>query len=355
MPENRLKVGIVGCGAIASLRHVPAFSRLRRDVVLRAVCDTNRALAEKLARRYGIPGVYTDIAQMLEREKLDIVDICTPPQTHAVLALQAIAAGCHVLMEKPMALRTSECDEMLRLSREKGVKVGVVHNQLFYPPFVKAREMVARGDIGDLIGMRIFMADPSDEMIMRKDYWVHRLPGGAIGESAPHAVYRSAVFIGSVKGVEVSARCLLEHPWAPFDYFQIELEGERGTSSITISYPGSYRASTVDLIGTEGMLHLDLLRMLLVHQKGRASMSPFALALAAKESALQMIGGVLANAAGTLTGRGRFYGHNSLIEAFVESLVHGKPLPVTAEDGRETVRVMEMIVSRLRQKYAPRT
>lgn len=348
---NKLKVGIVGCGAIAGMRHIPAFIRLKNSVTIQAVCDKNESLAQDTANRFHIPKAYPELSQMLVEEKLDIVDICTPPQVHAPLTIQAIENACHVILEKPMALKTSDCDEMLSASQKHKVKLCVVHNQLFYPPVIKARKLVSEGAIGDFIGMRIFMSDPRDEMIMRENYWIHKLPGGLIGETGPHPVYKSVAFIGKVKNADVYTRNFLEHHWAPFDEFRIELEGEKGNSSILVSYPSNRRASSVDLLGTEGALHLDLESMLLIHHSGSNSMKPLALASRSLGTASQIVRGVASNAFKVATKRAEL-GHDIIIEGFVNSILNNYQPPVTGEEGRETVRVMEMIVGRLQRRHA---
>jgi len=351
MMPDRLKVGIVGCGAIAGLRHIPAFLRLKRSVTVQAVCDKDESLARDMASKYLIPGAYSDLSLMLSKESLDIIDICTPPQIHAPLTLEAIENNCHVILEKPMALKTSDCDEMVNAAHKHNVKLCVIHNQLFYPPVIRARRLVAEGAIGDFIGMRVFMSDPRDEMIMREDYWIHKLPGGVIGETGPHPVYKSFAFIGNVKNAEVFASRRLEHPWAPFDEFRIELEGERGYSSIVISYSSHRRASTIDLLGTEGSLHLDLLSMLLIRQGRNKSMASTSLARHALGTACRIAGGVAGNAFKVLTGRGEFYGHNIIVKGFVDSIVQGDEPPISGEEGREATRALEMVVEKLHQKY----
>lgn len=349
MPD-KLKVGIIGCGAIAVMRHIPAFVRLKSKVTIQAVCDKNENLAKDVGNKHHIPKAYSEFSEMLSSENLDIVDICTPPRVHTPLAIEALEYGCHVLLEKPMALKTSDCDEMINASHKHNVKLCVIHNQLFYPPLVRARRLVAEGAIGDFIGMRIFMSDPRDEMILRRDYWIHNLPGGLIGETGPHAVYKSLAFIGEVKEVDVHARKFLEHPWAPFDEFRIELVGERGNSSILISYPSNRRASSIDLLGTEGTLHLDLLSMLVIHHGSSDSMRPTALASYSLSTASQIIGGVARNAFNVITGRTKL-AHDLVIERFINSILDNHQPPVTGEEGRETTRVMEMIVSKLHEKY----
>ena len=351
MPE-KLRVGIVGCGAIANIRHIPAFLKLKDQATLQAVCDKNESLAGETARKYSVPGVYADLTEMLAKEKLDIIDICTPPQIHAPLTIQSLEGGCHVILEKPMALKTSDCDEMINAAGKHGKKLCVIHNQLFYPPVIKARKLVAEGAIGDFIGMRIFMSDPRDEMIMRENYWIHKLPGGVIGETGPHPVYKSIAFIGNVKNVEVIATKRLELLWAPFDEFRIDLEGEKGYSSIVISYSSHRRASTIDIMGTEGALHLDLLSMLLIREEKNKAMSPSSLALSALVNAGRIISGVAGNALRVLSGQGEFYGHNTIIGTFIESILNGGEPPITGEEGRETTRALEMVVAKLRDKYS---
>lgn len=348
--RDKLKVAIVGCGAVADKRHIPGFLRLKNNVIIQAVCDKNEGLAERVALKYRIPKVYTSQADMLASEKLDIIDICTPPQIHAPIAVEALEHGCHVLLEKPMALTSSDCDKMIEAASKSGKKLCIVHNVLFHPPLVKAKKLVAEGAIGKFIGMRILLADPKDEMIMREDYWIHKLPGGLIGETGPHPVYISLAFLSKVNNVDVYAKNFLEHPWARFDEFRIELDGENAMSSITISYSGERYAAEVEIFGTEGALHVDLQSMLVLHHGAKTSLSFGKLLSTSLGTISQTLGGLLTN--GLKVGTGKFrLGHDKVIEMFVDSVLKDTMSPVTGEEGREVVRVMEMIVDRLYDKY----
>lgn len=347
--SDNLKVGILGCG-IVSGGHIRGFMRLKGKAVVQAVCDKNESLAKQVAQKFGIPGVYTDLSQMLSKERFDVVDICTPPQAHAPLALMALEQDCNVLMEKPMALKVADCDQMIDAAKKHGVKVGVVHNILFEAPFMKARKLVSEGAIGDFIGMRIFMSDPREDMIMRKDHWIHQLPGGLVGESGPHPVYMSLAFLNRVRSADIFAAKILEHPWAPFDEFRIELEGEKAISSIAISYAGNRRNLCVDILGTEAALYVDIASIMLIRQGAKESMGPTAFVRYLANLGGQVTGSAVANAFKLATGKLK-YGHATLIEKYVQSILDGSQLPVTGEDGRETVRVMEMIVEKLYKRY----
>src|SRR5262249_8728838 len=123
-----LKAAVIGSGLIAGLKHVPAFQKHRNRVELSALCDLNLEAGRKLAAEHGIPNVYGDIAEMLAKEKPDLVDICTPPKTHARIAMQCMQAGANVLIEKPMAQTLEECDAMISTARSNHVKICLAHS-----------------------------------------------------------------------------------------------------------------------------------------------------------------------------------------------------------------------------------
>ena len=340
------KIAVVGTGFISSAKHLPAWLALRRSAEVVAICDVDKGRLEQVARQFGVPKAYDDVRTMLDREKPDFLDICTPPRTHADFAVMALQAGAHVLVEKPMALDTDECDRMIEAARETGKEICVVHSELFYPCVVQARTRVARGDIGDFKGMRIFRATPVDYMTSIKEHWANRLPGGVIGETGPHVVYFTIPFVGPIKELWVDARKLTdEFPWSPFDDYRLELMGENTTSSAVLTYTNGHWAAQVDIWGSEGMFKIDLQSKTLVRY-GRTSLSPTSIGSSAISEARQIASSTFTTAARVLTGRFRNT-HDILIRAFFERTLNGLPSPVTAEEGREAVRVMNLIADRL--------
>ena len=347
--SDRFKVGIVGSGLIAKARHIPAYKAMKRDIEVCAVCDLNEKLARQIASECHIPSAYSNVSEMLAKEKLDIVDICVPPQVHAPVAIEAIEKGCHVIMEKPMALKTSDCDRMIYAAQKHGTELCVVHNDLFHPPFLKAKEIVAKGDIGDFVGMRIFLSTPRWDMIDLENHWYHKLPGGVIGETGPHMAYMTLEFLKSINDADIYAQNFLKHPWAQFDEFRIELEGEKGLSSVALSYTRNCWMATVDIFGTEASLHLDLERMLVIRHRIK-ELNYMPIACSSLSTIWQAASGLMSTAFKVITGRQKL-GTEVVIERFIESLRRGSRPPVTGEEGRETVRAMEMVVGRLHEKY----
>jgi len=252
-------------------------------------------------------------------------------------------------MEKPMALRSEECDEIIRRSEVTGKSVCLVHNDLFHPPMIRAREAVARKELGDVVGMRILLSTPREEMLDLESHWYHRLPGGMLGETGPHLAYMTAAFINNVRHATIVAKNIAGLPWAPFDDFRIELEGENGNCSATVMYARNNRAAVIEIFGTDAMLRVDLERMSLVRDDLRTlDYSEIG------RSSLRIVGETIlqlsANAAAVALHRARI-GTDLIIQRFVESVQNRTLPPVSAQEGRETVRIMEMIVKELREKY----
>jgi predicted dehydrogenase len=283
---------------------------------------------------------------MLDRESPDVVDICTPPRTHAGIAIEAMKAGCQVMIEKPMATSVEDCDEIMRVAGASGVKVGVAHSDLFYPPFVRARELVTSGEIGEFKGMRVFLSTPTGYMTAREDHWAHKLPGGVIGESGPHAVYMTLAFINPVREVHARGHKLLDqYPWSRFEDYRIELAGEDAVSSITSVYTSDEWAGEVELWGTKGLLKLDLEVMSLVRQR-RKDLGRLSVARSGVAGALGIVSGIVRTGASVAARRYRNT-HELLLEGFLTAVSTGSEPPVSGAEGREAVRVMDLIAAGL--------
>lgn len=345
---KRIRAAIVGAGLIARKKHIPAFLKHKSKVDLVAICDLDQAAAGSLANQFAIPRTYSDFNEMIEKEQLELVDICTPPQTHVKLATAAIERGCNVLIEKPMALSVAECDRIVNAAKHHNVKVCVGHSDLFYYPFMQARELIAKRAIGDFRGMRIFLSTPTDYMTSHPNHWAHKLPGGVIGETGPHVVYLTLAFINPIKRVTVEALKVLDYPWSKYDDYRINLIGEKAISSVTLSYTTDQWAARVDLLGSKGILSLDLEAMYLVNSR-RPVLKPVPLGLSVLTESGQMLQNLVSKSLRVAAGKYRNT-HDILVERFVDSIKQGSQSPVTAEEGREAVRVLAMIVEALDRK-----
>jgi predicted dehydrogenase len=122
-PGRRLRVAMVGCGAVAEHRHLPALAR-RNDFTLVALVDHNTNRANQFANNFGSAKIFTDFRDLLAME-IDIAIVALPNHLHATAAIELMRAGIHVLVEKPMALSVADCDGMLRAAEAGRVLLGV--------------------------------------------------------------------------------------------------------------------------------------------------------------------------------------------------------------------------------------
>ncbi len=144
-----LQVGVIACGKIAQVRHLPEYAD-NPDVRIAALYDLDRGRAEALAGKYGAK-VCDSAEALLACREIDAVSICSSNDTHAQLALAALAAGKHVLLEKPMAMTLADCEALVAAADRAGKLLMIDQNQRLAGAHVKARELVASGAIGRVI------------------------------------------------------------------------------------------------------------------------------------------------------------------------------------------------------------
>lgn len=348
MGKRRLKAGVVGCGFIAQNAHIPSLLKCR-NVRLVAICDRNEDLARSVAGKFKIGKYYTDFKQMLDVEKLDVVNVCTSIDTHASLAIQAMEAGCHVFTEKPLALNTKDADEMIQVSKKNNVKLGTNHHLLFIPPVRKMKSIIEKGTIGDLVRVEIKQSCPPQDfpIIADPNHWWHKLPGGVFGDTLPHPIYLAREFLGDIEPVAVYPKKMGNLDHMRFDEVQIILEGEKGVGTIISScnWPSLWM---IDIFGTKKNIHANLHNSVVITYGGKTDMGKGIPTLYAREN-LQRSFRILADtfAGGVHFIQGKHRGIPTGIRKFVESIQHGTEPPVTAEDGREVLRVWEKITSKM--------
>lgn len=146
---------LIGCGRIATL-HVAGYKD-RGDAKLYGVYDKNKQTAEKFAAEHCIPKVYTSYEEVLSDPAVTGVEILVPHHLHCKLTVQACEAKKHVSVQKPMALNLQECDEMISAAKKNGVKLKVYENFVHYPPYLFVKELIAKGEIGEVQGIRYKM------------------------------------------------------------------------------------------------------------------------------------------------------------------------------------------------------
>jgi UDP-N-acetyl-2-amino-2-deoxyglucuronate dehydrogenase len=201
-----IRVGLLGCGRIAK-RHSDLLAGNHVDGArLVAVCDTVRARADALASKFGVPAVY-DMDDFLARQDIDAVAVLTPSGMHPTHVIACAKARKHAIVEKPMALRLQDADDMIRACDEAGVKLFVVKQNRFNVPVVKAREALEAGRFGRLILGTVRVRWCRDQNYYDQDAWrgTWAYDGGVLSNQASHHVDMLEWFFGDVVSVHARA------------------------------------------------------------------------------------------------------------------------------------------------------
>nr|MDO8132625.1 Gfo/Idh/MocA family oxidoreductase [Candidatus Njordarchaeum guaymaensis] len=342
-----LRTGIVGAGQIAVESHLPVLKSLD-NVEVAAICDKNGSLASEAASRFRVSNSYDDFREMLAREKLDFVDICTPPKIHASQSVQAMEAGCHVLIEKPMATGVHEADEMLHSSKKNSVRLCVVHQNLCNPVIMKAKQLVETGEIGDLLNvLAITLEGKNSELCSRGSHWCHALPGGIFFEILPHPVYMVESLVENIEPTFVLSRKLSDKTWMKSDEVRVCMSGKNGIGGIVASCNSSLHGDYVYILGTKLALELDLWGRTLIEHKPH-TMSALGVGIKNLRLSTQLfkiLGSTVSTSINAILGKAS--AHYAFISRFVDSLLQDSKPPTTGEDGRENVRILEEICKQI--------
>lgn len=150
---DALRVGVIGAGTIVQVAHLPVLKRLK-GVEVAGICDQDLPKARALAQRYDIPIVSDDLEDLLSEASLDALVICTPNHLHEVHILAGLAAGAHILVEKPIAISTASAQRIVRAAGRSDRIVLVGTNHRYRPDTQTVRSFVQSGELGEVDSIR---------------------------------------------------------------------------------------------------------------------------------------------------------------------------------------------------------
>jgi perosamine synthetase len=198
---DRIRIGIVGCGQIGRW-HLDAYKR-NPKVQLVGLADIDRAKSRQFAQEVGARA-YESHRELVAKEKLDGVSLCTVPSTHREIALDLLDAGVHVLCEKPLAVSGAQAREMVARAQQKNRLLLTAFKFRFFEEVVKARELIQKGSFGRIFNFRLMFGgyiDMTGTWYARRDL----AGGGIIMDNGPHAADLIRYLLGEIQSVW--ARC----------------------------------------------------------------------------------------------------------------------------------------------------
>ncbi|SFC36959.1 Predicted dehydrogenase [Bacillus sp. OV322] len=325
---GKLRIGVIGCGSIATHRHLPEYAA-NPEAEIAAVCDILKERAEEKAELYQAKA-YTSYEELLADDSIDAVSVCTPNYLHAPITIAALKAGKHVLCEKPMATSKEDAEAMIKASEESGKKLMIAHNQRFVPSHVKARELIESGKIGKLFSFRTAFGHggPEGWSADGMDSWFFKKSQAFIGAMGDLGVHKTDLLryllneeiteVGSfVEGsakensdVDDNAVCILKTE-----------SGIIGTLAASWSYTAKEDNSTI-IYGEHAIVRVEdhpEYSLIVQYKSG--------------ETVNYELGQIQSNDEG---------GQNSseVIDKFIESILSGKEPAVSGEEGMKSLMVV---------------
>ena len=189
---EKVKWGFIGCGEVTERKSGPAFNAVPGSEVV-AVMSRRADKARSYAERHGVKRWYTDAQLLLSDPEVNAVYIATPPSTHATYAIMAMKSGKAVYVEKPMASNYEDCCRMNRIAEVTGVPCFVAYYRRCLPYFLKVKELVEQGAVGQVAGAHIRFAVPPRDLDYNRDNLPWRVQpdiagGGYFYDLAPHQI-----------------------------------------------------------------------------------------------------------------------------------------------------------------------
>ncbi len=255
-----IKWGFIGCGNVTEKKSGPAFKKIEGSTVV-AVMSRDEEKARNYAEKRGINKWYTDAMELIEDPEVDAVYIATPPSSHATYAIMAMKAGKPVYIEKPMASSYEECTRINRISQETGVPCFVAYYRRYLPYFIKVKELIQQGVIGNVINVQIRFAQPPYDLDYNKENLPWRVQpdiagGGYFYDLASHQLDILQDIFGCIleaEGFKSNRAGLYKAEDTVSACFQFD-SGLVGSGSWCFVAHSSAKEDRIEVIGDKGML-----------------------------------------------------------------------------------------------------
>jgi len=335
--SHEFNVGLIGAGAVSEI-HMAAYKSLQ-NVKVTAICDILEEKARSLAKKYGVQKTFTRYENLLEIKDLDVVDICTPTPTHASIACDAASYGHDILLEKPMALSVAQCDAILKEVKKYNVKLCVNHHALYYSSIRKAKSLLDSG----FYNLKAFRVSWKGAKMSQPKWSLKPENGGLLWEIGTHGVYLARFFLPEITRVFAIGNAS-ENPLL-YDNFFVILQTRDDTFGVMdYSVTSNQREYLCEITGSDGKRALINLRHNVLIDKTKyqpkwyydfwyegtdflRSWTKWAIrTFASRKKGIEFIRSKM-----------------RLMAGYLKSIEENKSPPVTPEEGRATIKLLECI------------
>ncbi len=326
---------IIGTGHIAR-QHLSCLSQMR-GAEIAGVCDLSRVLAESVADRFGVKQWFTDHQKMLSQTRPDIVHITTPPHSHFSLAKNALEAGAHVIVEKPITVTYEEYEALSAQARSAGRALIENYNYVFNAQTQKILGLVTSGEFGQVTHVEVQMdlnilAEGNPFVDPNAPHPTLTMAGGAIADFLPHLASLVYFFVGAHRALRTVWNKRDAGSPLPSDEFRALVNAEHGTASLSFSANTQPDGFWLRVDGTKMRATANLFETRLTVERLRGGPKPLMPFFNAMQEAGDLrrsaFKGVWRKLSG---GPGAYEGLWTLLRGVYAALETGKEPPVTPE------------------------
>jgi UDP-N-acetyl-2-amino-2-deoxyglucuronate dehydrogenase len=355
---EKIRTAIIGTGKVGN-NHARALQMLPESDFV-AACGIDPEQTQTFANQYGVKA-YSNVGDMVLKSRVQVVIVATPHPAHASAALQAIQAGAHVLVEKPLAANLADCDAMIAAANSARVKLGMVSQRRYYPPVERVRAAIDAGKIGRPLLGTIQLLGWRDQKYYALDAWRGTWKnegGGVLVNQAPHQIDLLQWFMGPVEElfgywdnlnhpyIEVEdtavavlrfkhggvGTILLSNSQKPGLFGKVHVHGENG-ASLGVQTDGG----AMFVAGVSGVLEPPMNDLWTVPGE-EALLAQWQAEDRAAFSAMDAV---------------QFY-FNLQDQNFLRAVLEDRPAPVSGEEGRKTVEIFTAIYRSQRDRQPVR-
>jgi predicted dehydrogenase/nucleoside-diphosphate-sugar epimerase len=348
-----MKIGIIGCGLNSDYHINFALTYPGSEIV--GLVDLDEKKAQKVADRFKITKIYKNIDSLVEESRPQVIHVVTPPRTHFQVAREALEKGCHVLVEKPLALNLEEAEALYNIAEKRGVKLCAMHNHFFDPCMVKARKLIDDGSLGKIINVEsyyglntridAFRKYPQPDVLP----WLYSLPGGVFHDFMAHPLYVMLPYVGRPREVKVMEKSFGELPQGISDELRILINGEKTFGSLTFSFAAKPHLHFLRIIGTRMVIHVDFNMMTtVVHPLSSLPKAAQKATYNLGESK-QLFTSTVSNMVNFVRGKLKPYqGMQTLIHQFYDAIQGKGEVPVSKEEALMVIKTMDEIFNQVK-------
>lgn len=263
-----IRIGIIGCGKIAQVRHIPEYLE-NAQVCLKGFFDVNQERSAELAQKYRAAS-YTSYQELLDDPEIDAVSVCVANHAHAEITIAALKAGKHVLCEKPMATSLEDCEAMVAAAKENGKYLMIDQNQRLAKAHIAAKKMLEENVIGKVVTFRTTFGHGGPEtwsIDPGKNTWFFDRKSAVMGAMADLGIHKTDLiqYLLSQRVVATTAKLTtLDKRGSNGELISVDdnaiciyemSNGCIGTMTASWTYYGAEDNSTI-LYGTDGIMRI---------------------------------------------------------------------------------------------------